>query len=153
MTEENRMSDVKGMGGRGRIPDPCLDVSFALSSLSLHKRRQVVQPPLWVSIPFSPYPGTLNRSPAEMGQWRDRFWGGYVILVWAVGQQTLHCARRYFKESTCHFCIARDLQDASDYCGELLPSLGYRRELLIPWKVRRNLLGSFMPLLCSSASI
>lgn len=54
MTEENGMSDVKEIRrGKGKIPDPCLEVSLALSSLSLHKKRPAVPLPLWVSMSFS----------------------------------------------------------------------------------------------------
>lgn len=54
---ENGMSDVKEIGwGEGKIPDPCLEVSLALSSLFLHKKRPEVPLSLWVSMSFSSVP-------------------------------------------------------------------------------------------------
>lgn len=136
---------LKEQDERVRIPDPCLEVSLALSSLFVHKRRQVVQPPLWVRIPFFLYPGTLNRRPAEMGQRRDRFWAGYVVFVWAVGQQIPLFLEDTLKKVRATFSFPGACKMHQSLWWALFPSLRYRRSLPTLWNVRRNLLGSLLP--------
>lgn len=113
------MSDVKGTGLRGRIPDPCLEVSVALSALFLHKWRQVVQPPLWVSIPFSHTQGLWTEAPLRWGNEETGSGQAMSYLFGQLDKRPSIALEDTLKKVYAIFCISRDLQGASDYCGEL----------------------------------